>query len=251
MSGSAGGWPLQRTGSPPPGAMVTLTGVRLRHDRTAIPDGISLHIPASQSVALFDRADGCAVELLDVVAGRRRPRGGEVTVHGTRHRMDVRALDRSQKDRWLYSGRFPLLPSRSVSGNMLSVLRSRRTDAARSRVAELLVITGAASLASRRLDTLSAEQLWRILIARALLIDPQVLLAEDPAPGLDSRTASLALDLLLDAHARFGFTLILATGRLATAARCERVVSLVDGQVTGDDLIGEDAWTRGRIDRIG
>lgn len=230
---------------------MTLTEVRLRQDRTAPPDGISMHIPASQSVAMYDRADGCAVELLDVIAGRRRPRGGEVAVHGTRHRLDVRALDRSQKDRWLHSGRFPLLPFRSVSGNMLSVLRSRRTEAARARVAELLVITGAASLASRRLDTLSAEQLWRILIARALLIDPQLLLAEDPEPGLDSRTASLALDLLMDAQARFGFTLILATGRLATAARCERVVSLVHGRVTGDDLIGEDAWTRGRIDRIG
>lgn len=55
----------------------------------------------------------------------------------------------------------------------------------------------------------------------------------------------------MDAQARFGFTLLLATGRLATAARCDRMVTLADGQVIGDELMGDDAWTRGRIDRIG
>jgi putative ABC transport system ATP-binding protein len=88
-------------------------------------------------------------------------------------------------------------------------------------------------------------------MARALLVVPHVVLAEDPSSGLDARAASRAMDMLMDAQARFGFTLLLATGRLATAARCERVVSLVDGRATGDELIADDAWTRGRIDRIG
>jgi putative ABC transport system ATP-binding protein len=135
---------------------------------------------------------------------------------------------------------------------MLIALRPQRPDgAARRRVAELLVITGATDLASRPVDTLSAEQQWRISITRALLIDSQLVMAEDPSPGLDLRAASRALDLLMDAQARFGFTLLLATGRLATAARCERVLTLVDGQPTGDELIADDAWTRGRVDRIG
>jgi predicted ABC-type transport system involved in lysophospholipase L1 biosynthesis ATPase subunit len=226
--------------------------MRERDHLVAAADGISLHIPAGQSVALYDQADGSAAELLDVVAGRRRLRRGQVTVHGTMHRMGVPAIDRYQRDRWMQSGRFPLLPSRSVTGNMLAALRPRRPDAAaRAHVAELLVITGATDLATRRVDTLSAEQQWRVLIAHALLTDPQLVMAEDPSPGLDSRVASRTLDLFMDAQARFGFTLLLATGRLATAARCERVVSLVDGQATGDELIAEDNWTRGRIDRIG
>lgn len=250
--GSAAARLFQPSGSGALGAVVTLTGVRVRGvDRHAAADGISLHIPAGQSVALYDRAGSSAVELLDVIAWRRRLRSGQVTVHGTIHRMGVPAVGRHQTDRWL-QGRFTLLPSRSVAGNMLAALRSRRPDAAtRARVAELLAITGAANLASRRVETLSAEQQWRVLIARALLVDPQLVIAEDPAPGLDSRVASLALDLLMDGQARFGFTLVLATGRLVSAARCERVVSLVDGQVAGDELIGDDAWTRHRIDRIG
>jgi len=58
--------------------------------------------------------------------------------------------------------------------------------------------------------------------------------------------------LLLDAHARFGFTLIVAAERLATAIRCERRVSLVDGAVAEDEITGDDdGWTRSRVDRIG
>jgi len=211
-----------------------------------------LRVAPGQSVALYGPADATAVELLDAIVGRRRVRHGQVTVHGTAHRLGVPASERCRGDRWLQSGRFPLLPSRSVTSNMVTALRARRPDAtARARIAELLVITGAAHLAARRVDTLSAEQQWRILIARAMLNEPQLVAADDPSPGLDSRAAAHVLDLLMDAQARFAFTLLLATRRLATAARCDRVVGLVDGQVTMDELIDDDAWTRGRVDRIG
>ena len=73
----------------------------------------------------------------------------------------------------------------------------------------------------------------------------------DPAPGLGVRAAGRVLDLLTDLHARLGFTLLLATDRLATAVRCQRLVSLERGAVSQDELTGDDARTRGRIDRIG
>ena len=145
-----------------------------------------------------------------------------------------------------------MLSSLSVTDNVLAALRTRRADAAsRVRAAELLVIVGAGHLAVRETDTLSAEQHWRVLIARALLVMPRLMLAEDPAPGMDPRAARRVQDLLMDIHARFGFTLLLATSRLATTVRCDRVVNLKDGLLTGDELTGDDEWTRGRIDRIG
>jgi hypothetical protein len=56
----------------------------------------------------------------------------------------------------------------------------------------------------------------------------------------------------MDAHARFGFTLVLAAERPATAVRCERRVSLVNGAVVEDEITGDDdGWTRSRVDRIG
>jgi predicted ABC-type transport system involved in lysophospholipase L1 biosynthesis ATPase subunit len=101
-------------------------------------------------------------------------------------------------------------------------------------------------------NQLTAEEQWRIMIARALVSSPRLVLAEDPAQSMDSRTAARVLDVLTDAHATFGFTLFLAADRLTSAVRCQRQVSLVDGAVAEDETTsGDDAWTRSRIDRIG
>jgi predicted ABC-type transport system involved in lysophospholipase L1 biosynthesis ATPase subunit len=233
---------------------VTLTGVVVRSGARAAA-GISLLIPAGQSVALHSHVDSStAVDVLDVVAGLRRPRSGQVIVGGVAvHRLTGAAVERYRADRGLLSERFPLLSSLSVTENVLAASRSRRADArARERAAELLVLTEMGHLASARVEALTAEQHWRVLVARALLPVPRLVLAEDPTPSLEPRSATRILDLLMDAHGRYGFTLLLATGRLVTAARCRRIVTVAGGLVTADELSDDDdPWTRGRVDRIG
>jgi putative ABC transport system ATP-binding protein len=240
----------------PAGAALTLADVQLRgRERGTRPaDGITLQVPSGQSVALHSPADGTAVSLLDVVAGLSRPRSGQVTVDAVAVQLLTgSAMERYRGERGLVSARFPLLSSLSVTDNVLAALGIRRGDAAgRERAAELLVMTGTGDLGARCVERMSAEQQWRILIARALLPAPRLVLAEDPAPGLAARAAARVLDLLMDVHERFGFTLLLATGRLAAAARCQRLVSLADGMVRADELVGDDdPWTRGRVDRVG
>jgi len=235
------------------GVAVTLTGVVVRGGAPAAA-GITLRIPAGQSVALHSHVDGTAVDVLDVVAGLRRPISGQVIVDGVAvHRLSGAPMERYRADRGLLSRRFPLLSSLSVTDNVLAASRSRRADArVRDRAAELLVLTGASHLASVPVEALTAEQQWRILIARALLPAPRLVLAEDPTPSLEPRSARRILDLLIDAHGRYGFTLLLATGRLVTAAYCRRLVTLAGGLVTADELSDDDdPWTRGRVDRIG
>jgi putative ABC transport system ATP-binding protein len=235
------------------GVAVTLTGVII-HSSVPAAAGISLQIPAGQTVALHSHVDGTAVDTLDVVAGLRRPRSGQVVVGSAAvHRLGGAAMERYRANRGLLSQRFPLLSSLSVTDNVLAASRSRRGDArARERAAELLLLTGTGHLASAPVEALTAEQQWRILIARALQPAPRLVLAEDPTPILKPRSAARILDLLMDAHGRYGFTLLLATDRLATGARCRRLVTLAGGMVTADELSADDdPWTRGRVDRIG
>src|SRR5262245_1459857 len=216
--------------------------------------GVSLQVPPSQTVALFSRPFAAAAELLDVIGGLRRPRSGQVLVDDIPvHRLRGAALDRYRRDRGLLSTRFPLLPALSVTDNVLTAASSRRGDARiHDRAAKLLELTGVRQLGASLAGALPAEQQWRVLIARALLPSPRLVLAEDPTAGLESGPATLILDLLMDAQALFGFTLLFAAGSLATASRCERLVRLADGRVIEDELTrGDDAWTRGRIDRIG
>jgi putative ABC transport system ATP-binding protein len=240
----------------PSGTALSLTGVRYLGHRSDAPAaaGASLQVPPGQTVALFSRPAAEAASLLDVIAGLHRPGSGEVLVDGIAvHRLRGAALDRYRRHRGLLSTRFPLLPSMSVVSNVLAAAPSRRVDVnTRDRAAELLELTGTRHLAAKLAGALSAEQQWRVLIARALLASARLVLAEDPSPGLELGSATVILDLLIDIQARFGFTLLLATASLATASRCERLVRLAGGHVAADDLTGgDDEWTRGRIDRIG
>ena len=215
--------------------------------------GVSLTVPPGQSLALLSRPPGAATGLFDAIAGLSRPRAGLVRVDGVAVNLLSRAeLDRYRARRGLVSPRFPLLASLSVLDNVLAAPPVGRAGApSAERAARLLELAGADRLAGP-VSRLSAEQQWRIMIARALVSSPRLLLAEDPAPGLDAAAASRVLDVLMDAHAMFGFTLVLTASRPATAVRCQRRVLVAAGTVAEDEMTsGDDAWTRSRIDRIG
>jgi putative ABC transport system ATP-binding protein len=238
-----------------PGAALTLVDVICRAASSGRRvAGISMQVPPGQSIALLGRPAGAAIELVDTVAGLRRPVSGQMSVGGIEvHRLRGQQLDRYRSVRGLLSMRFPLLESLSVTDNVLIPLRSRRADAvARARAARLLAFAGAEQATADPVESLSAELRWRILIARALMPSPPLVLAEDPTRSLDADSAIAILDLLMEAHALFGFTLLLTIGRVGLASRCQRLVSVADGAVIEDVLIGpDDGWTRGRIDRIG
>jgi putative ABC transport system ATP-binding protein len=246
-----------------PGAAIELSAVVCRASGAGAAGsgvaGISFQVPPGQSVALLGQPLGTATALLDVIAGLRRPRAGEVLVDGVAvHRLGEREGSRYRAGRGLVSPRFPLLTSLSVIGNVLTVPsagRSGRTGRSGAQGAEravrLLEFAGVTRL-TVPVERLTAEERWRVMIARALAADPRLLLAEDPGTEVGSRAADRVLDVLTDAHARSGFTLVLAAERLAAAVRCERWVCLSDGAVSEDEVTGDDdGWTRGRVDRIG
>jgi putative ABC transport system ATP-binding protein len=241
-----------------PGAAIELSNVVCRPGVPGTGDpgvaGVSLRVPPGQSVALLSQPHGTVTALFDVIAGLRRPRAGELRVDGVAvHRLGGRETSRYRAGRGLVSPRFPLLESLSVTGNLLAAPSAGGPGGAQAaeRAAALLEFAGVTRL-TVPVEQLTAEERWRVMIARALVPSPRLLLAEDPAAQVDARAAARVLDVLMDAHARFGFTLVLAVERLAAAVRCERRVCLVDGAVAEDEITGEDdEWTRGRVDRIG
>ena len=241
-----------------PGMAIELSNVVCRAGAAGTGDpgvaGVSLRVPPGQSVALLSQPPGTATALLDVIAGLRRPRAGELRVDGVAvHRLGGREASRYRAGRGLISPRFPLLGSLPVTGNVLAAPSAGAPDgaAAAERAAQLLELAGVTRL-TVQVEELTAEERWRAMIARALMPSPRLLLAEDPATEVEPRAADRVLDVLMDAHVRFGFTLVLAAERPAAAVRCERRVRLVDGVVTEDEITGDDdGWTRSRVDRIG
>ena len=240
-----------------PGVAIELHNVVFRASAAGTGDsrvaGLSLQVPPGQSVALLSQPHGTATALLDVIAGLRRPRAGEVLVDGVAvHRLGEREASRYRAGRGLVSPRFPLLTSLPVTDNVLAAPPAGRPGGPAAEDAVRLLEFAGVTRLTVPVEQLTAEERWRVMVARALVPRPRLLLAEDPAMELDSRAVDRVLDVLMDAHARFGFTLVLAAGRLAAAVRCERRVSLVDGAVAEDEITGDDdGWTRSRVDRIG
>jgi putative ABC transport system ATP-binding protein len=255
VGGPSGGDDPARGPAEASGAVLELTAVICRAaDVRGGAAGVSLRVPGGQSVALICRPAAAASDLIDTIAGLRRPSAGQVSVDGIGvHHLRGHELDRYRRERGLVSMRFPLLGSLSVTDNVLVVLPSRRIDSAsRERAARLLAFAGAAQSAPVPVEMLSEEQRWRIMVARALMPYPRLVLAEDPAQSLDSSGALAILDLLVEAHRTFGFTLLLGGGNIALAGRCQRLVTVAAGAVEEDMLVGgDDGWTRRRIDRIG
>ena len=214
--------------------------------------GLSLQVPPGQSLALLSRPHGTATALLDVIAGLKRPRAGELRVDGVAlHRLGGREASRYRAGRGLVSPRFPLLASLPVTDNVLAAPSAGRP------AGRMPSGRGAARVRRRH----PADRSRGAADGRRTVAGhdrPGARAVPSPAAGrgsrdrVDSRAADRVLDVLMDAHARFGFTLVLVAERLAAAVRCERRVSLVDGAVAEDEITGDDdGWTRSRVDRIG
>ncbi len=204
--------------------------------RTAVKalDNVHLGIERGDFVALMGPSGSGKSTLLNVVGGLDWATTGEVYVDG----VEVTALPESQ----LYQIRrqqvgfvfqaFHLSPTLSVLDNVLlpalpiGIDRERR-----QRAAWLLDRVGMAQRATRRPSQLSAGERQRAALARALIMDPPLILADEPTGNLDSKTGSDVIRLMEDINRKDGKTIVLVTHDARVAHRCNRTVYLRDGTI--------------------
>jgi putative ABC transport system ATP-binding protein len=217
-------------------------------------DGVSLDIEDGAAVALQGPSGSGKSTLLHVIGALDRPDVGTIVVGGVglagRSRRELAAYRR--RVGFVFQ-RFNLLPALTVIDNVMApVLPFRVGFDKQARARELLAAVGLDGRETSLPSRLSGGQQQRVAIARALIGDPAILLADEPTGNLDSRTGAGIVDLLLGLRAERGMTVVLATHDSQVAARCDRVVRLLDGRVTDDvDVRGAvdiDA-TRARLGR--
>ncbi|WP_353707404.1 ABC transporter ATP-binding protein [Cellulosimicrobium sp. ES-005] len=133
---------------------------------------------------------------------------------------------------------FNLLPSLSALRNVELPLVYRGVASAerRERAAEALARVGLADRTTHRPGQLSGGQQQRVAVARALVGEPALVLADEPTGNLDSRSTADVLDLLDALHAQ-GRTIVLITHEHEVAQRSRRVVRVLDGLVTSDERV--------------
>lgn len=206
--------------------------------RLEVLRGISLAVAAGETLAITGMSGAGKSTLLHVLGGLDRPSAGRVLYRGRdfyaagdRERSAIRA----RKIGFVFQA-YHLLPELTVLENVLlpglsvhgAFLRGRRLG---QRAEMLLGRVGLADRAHHRPNELSGGEQQRAAIARALMNEPELLLADEPTGNLDSHTGEIVLDVIFDLAAEQGLTLVMVTHNEAVAARCRRPVVLHDGQL--------------------
>jgi putative ABC transport system ATP-binding protein len=219
----------------PAHSLLTCTGVTkaFATRRGAVPvlQGIDLAVTTGEVLVIRGRSGAGKSTLLHLLGGLDLPTAGEIALDGTPYAglsTAARAALRRARIGIIFQS-FNLIPTWTARENVEAALLHTPTPPAerRARAEALLASLGLSDRADHLPGELSAGQQQRVAVARALLNDPPLLLADEPTGDVDPDTGAEIVDLLL-AHAR-GRTLVVATHGAFPLDRATRVLTLRDG----------------------
>jgi putative ABC transport system ATP-binding protein len=202
---------------------------------------VDLGIGAGEMVAIMGTSGSGKSTLLNILGTLDRPSGGRYILDG----QDVAVLGdralaqfRNQKIGFVFQS-FNLLPRYTAARNVeLPMLYGGVTRAERRRRAEAaLQRVGLADRMHHQPNELSGGQQQRVSIARALVQNPVMLLADEPTGALDSETTDQIMELFCNLHTA-GMTVVLVTHEPAVAAYAQRVLRVRDGRIVADERKG-------------
>ncbi|MDX2044043.1 MAG: ABC transporter ATP-binding protein [Acidobacteriota bacterium] len=206
-------------------------------------DHVSLLIAKGERVAVMGPSGSGKSTLLNLVCGLDEPTSGEVKIDGT----DIASLDDDRRTRLrrekigMVFQTFNLLSTLTAQENVALPLRlsGASKKEADSRAAAMLDKVGLGARTTHRPDQMSGGERQRIAIARALIFQPPVLLADEPTGNLDSKTGEEILALMDDLHREFNTTILMVTHNEEAAEHCDRVIRLRDGKIVSSTTAKE------------
>ena len=210
---------------------------RLPHKTVTVLTGASLTVAAGERVAVVGRSGIGKSTLLHVLGALDRPEAGEVRIGGRNIyalREQERAVVRAREIGFVFQS-YHLLPEMDLAENVMlpawaAGVRGTRA-ALRRRALQLLDRVGLADRATHTPLELSGGEQQRAALARALMNEPPLLLADEPTGNLDRATGAQILDLLFGIARQAEHALVLVTHSPEVAALCDRTLTLSDGRL--------------------
>ena len=214
---------------------VRVEGLRHRFNDDVVLGLERWQVPKGDSCVVLGPSGSGKSTLLHILAGLARASEGQVFIDG----VELGALSPTDRDRFrarhvgIVPQKLHLIGAVTVADNLRLARRLAGLPGADTSITALLGRLGVSALSERRPDSLSQGQAQRAAVARALINEPVVLLADEPTAALDERNAETVIDLLLEAARDSKATLIVATHDRRIAGRFAQQLSLDQDSTSG------------------
>jgi len=200
---------------------------------------IDFTLNKGETAAIVGASGSGKSTLLSIVAGLDTPTQGTVHIDGVdlfAMDEDQRAALRAQKVGFVFQS-FQLLGNLTALENVMLPLELGGRRDARATATHMLQRVGLGERLSSYPKVLSGGEQQRVALARAFVVQPAVLLADEPTGSLDFATGGKIMELMFDLNREQGTTLVLVTHDRAIAQRCERRITIEAGQVVAEALV--------------
>lgn len=196
--------------------------------------GLSLTVNRGEKLAIIGASGTGKSTLLHILGTIDRPLSGEVLYEGVNpFNLSDTAIAGFRNRKIGYVFQFHhLLPEFSAIENVMmpAIIAGIPPAEAELKAEEILVEVGLRDRLTHKPGELSGGEQQRVAVARALALNPDILLADEPTGNLDAKTGESVHDLLVEINKRKGVTMVIVTHNDKLAARMERVIALIDGK---------------------
>ena len=195
--------------------------------------GVSLKINSNESVAIVGKSGSGKTSLIMLIAGLERPNSGKIIFEGediSQYSEDRLADIRKRKIGIVFQS-FYLIPNYTALENVSLVLEINKVADAKKKSMELLEQLGLKDRINHFPSQLSGGEQQRVAIARSIVLNPKLILADEPSGNLDSENSKLIMSLLFKYCKQNGSSLVLVTHDQMLAKECDRIIEIKDGKI--------------------
>ena len=216
-------------------ALIQYKNVEIHQQELCVLSGVNLELHKGEFVYLIGKVGSGKTSLLKTLYGELDVIDGDAEVLGYNMRSIKRKhIPQLRRKLGIVFQDFQLLTDRTVYNNLEFVLRAtgwKNKQEIKERIEEVLDLVGMSNKGYKIPNELSGGEQQRVALARAFNGRPDVLFADEPTGNLDRQTGDKIADLLFSLNREHGTTLIMVTHDLQLAARCDRCLRLVNGQL--------------------